>query len=55
MRVAQYNKSDEREKPTTKNTSLSKVIIQIQRSGTQFHRQAKNKRVQNPKLAYKKY
>ena len=44
-RVAQYIKSDEREKPTTKNTIPSNHSDLMERS--KFYRKAKAKRVQH--------
>ena len=45
--VAWYIQSDERKKSVTKNTLLSKAIIQIWRRDKEFYRQAEAKGVQH--------
>ena len=44
--------SDEREKPTTKNTLLSKVLIQIPQRNQKLCRQAKAKRIQHHQTSF---
>ena len=43
--MAQYISSDEREKPTTKNTLPSKALIQIRQRNQKLYRQAKAKKI----------
>ena len=43
MRVAQYNKSDEREKPTTKNTSLTRSSFRFKGVAHSFTDKQKTK------------
>ena len=45
--MARYISSDESEKPTTKNTLTSKVLIQIRQRNQKLYRQAESKRIQH--------
>ena len=50
--IAQYILSNEREKPTTKNTLPSKALIQIWQKNQKLYRQAISKRIQHHQISF---